>query len=308
MTVYFIRRLTLLPLVLFGVSVIVFLLLYVVPGDPVIAIVGERAPQSVVDAVRQDLGLDRPLPAQYVHWISKVLKGDLGRSYLTGVRVTDSIKKRFPTTVKLATTAFALSVVVGTTVGITSAVKQNTLTDQVVRSISLIGVSTPIIYFGLLLMYVFGVWLRWFPVSGVGDGSLRYFVLPAVALGLNTAAFKARLTRSCMLEVIRQDYIRTARSKGLSERVVIYKHALRNAMIPIVTNLALSLGALLTGSTLTETIFSLPGVGSLTLHGVYSRDMPLVMGCFLFQATIFVFANLAVDLAYAAVNPRIRFN
>ncbi len=308
MTVYFIRRLTLLPLVLFGVSVIVFLLLYVVPGDPVIAIVGERAPQSVVDAVRQDLGLDRPLPAQYVHWISKVLKGDLGRSYLTGVRVADSIKKRFPTTVKLATTAFALSVVVGTTVGITSAVKQNTLTDQVVRSISLIGVSTPIIYFGLLLMYVFGVWLRWFPVSGVGDGSLRYFVLPAVALGLNTAAFKARLTRSCMLEVIRQDYIRTARSKGLSERVVIYKHALRNAMIPIVTNLALSLGALLTGSTLTETIFSLPGVGSLTLHGVYSRDMPLVMGCFLFQATIFVFANLAVDLAYAAVNPRIRFN
>jgi peptide/nickel transport system permease protein len=308
LTVYFIRRLTLLPLVLFGVSVIVFLLLYVVPGDPVIAIVGERAPQSVVDAVRQDLGLDRPLPAQYVHWISKVLKGDLGRSYLTGVRVADSIKKRFPTTVKLATTAFALSVVVGTTVGITSAVKQNTLTDQVVRSISLIGVSTPIIYFGLLLMYVFGVWLRWFPVSGVGDGSLRYFVLPAVALGLNTAAFKARLTRSCMLEVIRQDYIRTARSKGLSERVVIYKHALRNAMIPIVTNLALSLGALLTGSTLTETIFSLPGVGSLTLHGVYSRDMPLVMGCFLFQATIFVFANLAVDLAYAAVNPRIRFN
>lgn len=294
--------------VLFGVSLITFLLLYAVPGNSVNMIVGERASEEIREKAVNDLGLNKPFHEQYITYMKNLMKGDLGKSYVNNRSVSESLKKRFPVTLKLAGTSFIISVVVGVFVGVLSAIKQNSRLDRIVRGATLIGVSTPVIFLGLLLMYIFGVWLKVLPVSGVGDGSLKYYFLPSLVLGLNGAVFKARLTRSCMLEVIRQDYIRTARSKGLSEKIVIYKHAMRNAMIPIVTSLIMSIGFLLTGSTLTETVFGLPGIGSFTVNAVFARDIPVVMGCFLFQAVIFVIANLCVDIAYALINPRIRFN
>ncbi|SCX91344.1 ABC transporter permease [Alkaliphilus peptidifermentans] len=308
MLTYLTRRVLLLIPVMIGVSLITFFLLYFVPGDVATTIVGDRASDEAIEKVRAELGLDDPFHQRYISYMSNAIRGDLGKSYINHRRVADEIKRRFPVTIKLASLSFLITVVVGTTVGIISAVKQNTLLDRFVRSITLIGVSTPVIFFGLLMMYIFGVWLKILPVSGIGNGSFKYFILPSTVLGLNSAVFNARLTRSCMLEVIRQDYIRTARSKGLSERVVIYKHALRNAMIPIITNMIMTIGLLLVGSALTEIVFSLPGIGSYTMQAVFARDIPVVMGCFLFQAFIFVFANLFVDIAYAIVNPRIKFN
>lgn len=308
MLTYLARRLLLLIPVVIGVTLVTFLLLYVVPGDVVSMIVGERASEEIIERTTAELGLDKPFYEQYWMYMSKLLKGDLGKSNVNHQSVAQSIAMRFPVTVRLALSSFFISIVVGVFVGVLSAVKQNTPVDQIIRSITLIGVSTPVIFFGLLMMYIFGVWLKILPISGVGDGSLKHYLLPSLVLGLNTAVFNARLTRSCMLEVIRQDYIRTARAKGVSEKLVIYKHAMRNAMIPIITNLIMSVGALLTGSALTETIFALPGIGSFTINAVFARDVPVVMGCFIFQALIFVIANLFVDIAYALINPRIRFN
>lgn len=308
MLTYFIRRILLLIPVVIGVSLITFLLLFVVPGDAASAIVGERASEEAIQKVREELGLDQPFHIQYFSYMKRTLSGDLGKSYLNNRKVADEIKRRLPVTLKLASYSFVIAVLVGLTVGIISAVRQNTLLDRFVRSLTLIGVSTPVIFFGLIMMYIFGVWLKILPVSGLGSGGIKNFIMPSLVLGLNNAVFKARLTRSCMLEVIRQDYVRTARAKGLSEKVVIYKHAMRNAMIPIVTNLIMTFGSLMVGSALIEIIFSLPGIGSYTLQAVQGRDIPVALGCFLFQALIFVFANLFVDIAYGIVNPRIRFS
>lgn len=294
--------------VIIGVTLVTFLLLYIVPGDAVSMIVGERANEEIIEKTTKELGLDEPFHRQYLSYMSKLTKGDLGKSNVNHQSVAGSIAMRFPVTVKLATFSFIISIVIGILVGVVSAIKQNTPSDRIIRSITLMGVSTPVIFSGLLMMYIFGVWLRVLPISGVGDGGLKHYLLPSIVLGLNSAVFNARLTRSCMLEVIRQDYIRTARAKGLSEKIVIYKHAMKNAMIPIITNLIMSIGALLTGSALTETIFALPGIGSFTINAVFARDIPVVMGCFIFQVLIFVFANLFVDIAYAIINPRIRFN
>lgn len=305
---YLARRLLLLIPVIIGVTLVTFLLLYVVPGDVVTMIVGERASAEIIEKTTIELGLDRPFHEQYLIYMSKLTRGDLGKSNVNHQSVAKSIAIRFPVTIRLAIFSFIISVIIGILVGVVSAVRQNTPMDQMLRSITLIGVSTPVVFSGLLMMYIFGVWLKLLPISGVGDGGLKYYLLPSVVLGLNSAVFNARLTRSCMLEVIRQDYIRTARAKGVSEKIVIYKHAMRNAMIPIITNLIMSIGALLTGSALTETIFALPGIGSFTINAVFARDVPVVMGCFIFQALIFVLANLFVDIAYAIINPRIRFN
>lgn len=305
---YLLRRIIMLIPVMIGVSLITFSLLYVVPGNSVEVIVGERASEEIREKAVKELGLDKPFHEQYISYMSRITKGDLGKSYINNRSVKESIKKRFPVTFKLTFYSFVISVVVGIIVGVVSAVKQNTPIDSVVRGTTLIGVSTPVIFSGLILMYIFGVWLKVLPVSGIGDGGIKNFILPSLVLGLNSAVFRARLTRSCMLEVIRQDYIRTARSKGLAEKVVIYKHAMRNAMIPIATNLIMSFGYLLTGSAITETIFGLPGIGSFTVNAVFARDIPVVMGCFLFQAIIFVSFNLLVDISYAIINPRIRFN
>lgn len=294
--------------VMIGVSLVTFSLLYIVPGNSVEIIVGERAREETREKAVKELGLDKPFHHQYFSYMAKVTRGDLGKSYINNRSIKESIKKRFPVTFKLTLYSFIISVVVGIFVGVISAVKQNTSTDSFVRGVTLLGVSTPVMFSSLLMIYIFGVWLKILPVSGVGDGSIKYFILPSLVLGLNSAVFRARLTRSCMLEVIRQDYIRTARSKGLSEKVIIYKHAMRNAMIPIATNLIMSFGYLLTGSAITETIFGLPGLGSETIRAVFQRDVPAVMGYFLFQAVIFVTFNLLVDISYALINPRIRFN
>lgn len=305
---YLIRRIFMLIPVMIGVSLVTFSLLYIVPGNSVEILVGERASEEIREKAVEELGLNKPFHEQYLSYMSKTVKGDFGKSFVNNRSVKESIMKRFPVTLKLTFYSFVISVVVGILVGVISAVKQNTRIDSFVRSATLLGVSTPVIFSGLLMMYIFGVWLKILPVSGIGDGGIKNFILPSLVLGLNSAVFRARLTRSCMLEVIRQDYVRTARSKGLAEKVVIYKHAMRNAMIPIATNLIMSFGYLLTGSAITETIFGLPGIGSFTVNAVFARDIPVVMGCFLFQALIFVAFNLLVDISYALINPRIRFN
>src|SRR5699024_7591221 len=308
MNSYFFKRIFALIPVLIGVSLITFSLMYFVPGDVVTDIVGERASEEIRQKAIEELGLDKPFHEQYLMYMKRLVRGDLGKSYINNKSVAESIRERFPITLKLALMSFIISTVIGLTFGIIAAVKQISDIDRIVRSMTLLGVSMPVIFFGLLMMYIFGVWLKILPVSGIGDGSLKYYILPSLVLGLNSAAYQARLTRSCMLEVIRQDYIRTAKSKGLSQKIIIYKHALRNAMIPIVTDLIMSIGFLLTGSVLTETIFGLPGIGSFTVNAVMKREVSVVMGCFIFQSFIFVFFNLLVDIAYGIINPRIRFN
>ncbi|SHK11844.1 ABC transporter permease [Paramaledivibacter caminithermalis] len=305
---YLIRRIIMLIPVMIGVSLVTFSLIYIVPGDAVEVIVGERASEEIREKAIEELGLNKPFHQQYLSYMSNVLKGNLGKSYINNKSIKESIMERFPITFKLTLYSFAISVIVGIFVGVVSAVKQNTVIDSIVRGTTLLGVSTPVMFSSLLIIYIFGVWLKVMPVSGIGDGSIKYFLLPSLVLGLNSAVFTARLTRSCMLEVIRQDYIRTARSKGIAEKIVIFKHAMRNAMIPISTNLIMSFGYLLTGSVITETIFGLPGLGSETVRAVFQRDIPAVMGYFLFQAVIFVTFNLLVDISYALINPRIRFN
>ncbi|HLR34954.1 MAG TPA: ABC transporter permease [Tissierellales bacterium] len=308
MNSYFFKRIFALIPVLIGVSLITFSLMYFVPGDVVTDIVGERASEEIRQKAIEELGLDKPFHEQYLMYMKRLVRGDLGKSYINNKSVAESIRERFPITLKLALMSFIISTVIGLTFGIIAAVKQNSAIDRIVRSITLLGVSMPVIFFGLLMMYIFGVWLKILPVSGIGDGSLKYYILPSIVLGLSSAAYQARLTRSCMLEVIRQDYIRTAKSKGLSQKIIIYKHALRNAAIPIVTDLIMSIGFLLTGSVLTESIFELPGIGSFTVNAVMRREIPVAMGCFIFQSFIFVFFNLLVDIAYGIINPRIRFN
>lgn len=307
MSTYFIRRLLLVIPVLLGVSVFTFILFFIVPGDPVLAVVGERANPETIERIRSELGLDQPLPIQYVTWVGKALKGDLGRSFLTRRPITDSIKARFPVTIRLASYSLFIAVFLGIPAGVWAAINRGTWLDGFIRNVSLLGVATPVIFQGLALQYIFGVWLRWLPVSGLSGNGFKDYLLPAIVLGTNIAAFQARLSRAVMLEVMRQDFIRTARAKGLGQRIVVFKHALRNALIPIVTTLSGSLAGLLVGSALTEVIFALPGIGSFTLDAVFARDLPIVMGMFLFQAVVFVGANLVLDGAYVLIDPRVRY-
>lgn len=300
------RRLLAAVPVLLAVTVLTFALLHLVPGDPVKALVGERASPETIANVRRELGLDLPLHQQYLRWLGRVLRGDLGRSWLTGRKVSESLASRLPVTLRLALTAFAVSVVVGLSVGVWAALRQNTVADHLVRVALLLAASVPVFVVATGAMYVFGVRLRLVPVSGVGDGSFRHFVLPGTVLGLYLSVYQARMTRSVMLETIRQDYVRTARAKGLPEMVVLWKHAFRNALLTVVTLLGGSLSNLLVGSTLTETLFNLPGIGRFTVDAAYARDLPAVMGAFLFQAVVFVGANLVVDMVYSLVDPRVR--
>lgn len=307
MSSYFIRRLLLVVPVLFGVSLFTFILFFIVPGDPVSAVVGERANPATVERIRAELGLDKPRPVQYVAWVGRALKGDLGRSFVTRRPIRDSLKARFPVTLQLASYSLLIAVGFGIPAGVWAAVQRGRWLDGVIRNVSLIGVCTPVIFQGLALQYVFGVRLGWLPVSGVSGNGWKDFLLPAIVLGTNVAAYQARLVRTVMLEVMHEDYIRTALAKGLNARVVVYKHALRNGLIPIVTTLSGSLASLLVGSALTEVIFALPGIGSYTLEAVFARDLPVVMGMFLFQGVIFVGANLLLDGVYVLVDPRVRY-
>ena len=298
------KRLVYLVLVLVGVSFLVFLLLYMTPGDPVRMMLGESATPEAQAELRLELGLDDPFLVQYGRYIKNiVVHQDLGTSYSTRRPVLDEIMTVFPNTVKLATAAIIIAVILGTFLGIVSAVKQNSLLDNAVMVLALIGTSAPIFWIGILMIILFSVNLGWLPPSGFG--SFKQLIMPALALGTQSTAVVARMTRSSMLEVIRQDFVKTARAKGQKESVVIMKHVFRNALIPVITVVGLQFGTLLGGAMLTEVVFSIPGVGRLMIEAIKQRDFPIVQGSVLFVAACFSLVNLAVDLLYAVVDPKV---
>ncbi|MEQ1691687.1 MAG: ABC transporter permease [Gemmatimonas sp.] len=297
------RRLLLAIPTLFGVLVVVFLLLYVAPGDPVQAMVGERADAATIARLRAELRLDDPLPVQFAHYAAGILRGDFGRSYITNRPIIDDIAERFPRTLLLATTAMVLATITGLTIGVLAAVRPNGWFDRIALAITYLGISFPVYWIGLLLIVVFAVTLRWLPASGYGGW--EFLVLPAFALGSRSIAYLARVSRSAMLEVMGADFIRTARAKGLAEFTVITRHALRNALIPVVTVIGLDFGAYLTGSILTETIFSWPGIGRYVVMAISRRDLPAVQGSVLFLSVVFVIVNVLTDAAYRRVDPRV---
>ncbi|MDR7487080.1 MAG: ABC transporter permease [Armatimonadota bacterium] len=302
---YIVKRLLLAFPVVFGVAFVVFAMVRVLPGDPAQIIAGEAATREFVEAVRRDLGLDRPLLVQFATFTASLLRGDLGRSVRSRAPVTDELWARIPNTVTLTVAGLAVAVTVGVSAGILSAVRPYSLIDTLVMVAALIGLSMPVFWSGLMMILVFAVWLGWLPA--VGTGTPLHLVLPAVTLGLATAAIIARMTRSSMLEVLRSDYVRTARAKGLAERVVVNRHAFRNALIPVITVVGLQMGGLLSGAVLTESVFAWPGIGRLLVEGILARDYPVVQGAVLLVALAFVLVNLLVDLLYAVVDPRIHY-
>lgn len=291
---------------LLGVMVVVFLLLYVAPGDPVQDMVGERADAETIARLRKDLHLDEPLPKQFILYAGGVLRGDLGNSYITQRPIIRDIKERFPKTLLLAGSAMFLASVLGITIGVLSAKNPGGWFDRLGLGLAYLGISFPVYWVGLILILIFAVTLRWLPPSGYGG--IKYLILPALALGSRSIAFLARVTRSSMLEVLGGDFVRTARAKGLRERVVIARHALRNALIPIITVLGLDFGYYLTGSILTETIFSWPGIGRYVVNAISRRDLPAINGSVLFLSVVFVLVNLITDLAYAKADPRVAYS
>ncbi len=291
--------------VLLGVMIIVFTINYMTPGDPARMILGDGATQEAVDQVRDELGLDDPYPVQLARYIKNVVfRLDLGESYMTKKPVFTEIATRFPTTLTLAALSVLVSVLVGVSMGIISATKQYSIFDRIATSISLIGVSMPTFWAGLMAVLVFSVKLGWLPPSG--SYGPEYWVLPSLTLGLHCSASIMRMTRSSMLEVIRQDYIRTARAKGQKEGHVIVFHALKNAMIPVVTVIGMQFGGLLGGSVLIETVFAIPGLGKYIIDSISTRDYPVVQGGVLLLAISFSIVNLLVDILYAYLDPRIK--
>ena len=306
MLAFIIRRLALSIPTLFGVMIVVFLLLYVAPGDPVQDMVGERADAETIARLRKELHLDEPVAKQFVLYAGGVLRGNLGNSYITQRPIISDIKERFPKTLLLAGTAMLLATVIGVTIGVFSARNPGSWFDRLGLGFAYLGISFPVYWVGLILILIFAVTLKWLPPSGYGG--IKYLILPAFALGSRSIAFLARVTRSSMLEVLGSDFIRTAREKGLTERVVIGRHALRNALIPIITVLGLDFGYYLTGSILTETIFSWPGIGRYVVNAISRRDLPAINGSVLFLSVVFVLVNLITDLAYAKADPRVAFS
>jgi len=301
-----VERLVMTAPTLFGVLIAAFLLLNVAPGDPVMAMVGERADSATIARLRAELHLDDPLPAQFGHYVWGVLRGDLGRSYITQRPIARDLAERFPKTVELALAAMTLAAGCGITLGLVSAVRPGGAVDRLAMLVSYIGVSFPVYWVALLLILVFAVALRWLPPSG--SGGLAYLLLPALTLGMRSIAFLARMTRSAMLEVLGSDFIRTARAKGLTERVVVLRHGFRNALIPVITVLGLDTGNYLTGSILTETIFGWPGLGRYVLAAIEKRDLPAIQGSILFMSLVFVVVNFVTDLLYAQADPRIAYD
>jgi peptide/nickel transport system permease protein len=302
--------LTALPTLL-GVATVVFLLIHLTPGDPVMAILGPYATAESVEELRNNLGLDRPLIVQYGKFMGGLLRGDLGRSLVTEQPVLIETLRLFPYTAQLALAGVFMSIVLGIPVGVISAVRRNSALDYIARSLSILGISVPVFFLAIILLLVFGFHLGWLPITGAGDASqwsslLRHLVLPAATVGISMAVLIMRLTRSCMLEVLSQDYIRTARAKGLSEKAVILIHALRNALLPIVTVVGLSMGNLLGGAILVETVFARQGVGKLLLDAIIARDYPQVQGTVLLIGSAIILVNMLVDIAYRFLDPRIK--
>jgi peptide/nickel transport system permease protein/oligopeptide transport system permease protein len=301
---YIVRRLLLAIPVLWVVVTLVFLALRLIPGDPAMVMAGEAAPFEVVEAIRREFGLDRPIHVQYGIFLARLVNGDLGQSVRTRRPVLYEIWARLPATAELALASMVVATLLGVTIGVISATRQNTIVDYLGMVGALVGISVPVFWLGLMAMWFFSVQLGWFPVGG--RGTLRHLVLPALTLGAGTTAMVARMTRSSMLEVLRQDHIRTARAKGLRDSTVNQKHALRNALVPVVTLVGLQVGGLLGGAVLTETVFAWPGVGRLAVDSILNRDYPVVQGVVILMATVFVLVNLGVDMLYSVIDPRIR--
>ena len=308
MTRYLAERVAWLLVSLVTLSIITFGLGVLAPGDPAEVVLEHRLsqppPQEQIDAQRRLMGLDRPLAVQYVRWLSSAAQGDLGSSWLKGLRVSDALRERIPRTAALATAAAAISVLIGVPIGMLAAVRRNSLADHACRLVALVGASVPSYFTAYVLILVFAVRFRTLPVFGFG--SAANLVLPAVTLALGPAAVLARLTRSTVLDVLGEDYIRTARAKGASQPAVLLAHALRNSMIPLLTVIGLSLGHLLGGSLIVEWVFAWPGMGELAISAIHARDYPLIQGFVLFAGAVYVVVNFSVDLGYAWLDPRIR--
>lgn len=331
---YIARRLLALIPVLLGVSILVFSLIRMIPGDPVTVMLGERARPADIERVREEMGFNRPIYIQYIEWMRRILRGDLGTSIINRTPVMDELRQRLPATIEIVIASMLIGVSIGVSIGIISALRRNSWIDILSMFGALVGVSMPIYWLALVLIYALAVNRNIFPPSARLDADLTvvrhtgfmlidtlisgnprlflnavwHLILPATVLSTTIMPILARLTRSSMLEVLRQDYVRTARAKGLQERVVVFRHALKNALLPVVTVIGLQLGSLLGGALLTETIFSWPGMGLWTYRAILSRDYPIVQGAVLVSATIYVFVNLIVDISYAYLDPRIRYH
>ena len=303
---YVLRRLVAVLPTALGVASLVFLLIHLMPGDPVEIMLGESAAPVDRQQLREHLGLDRPLGVQYLDFLGGLARGRLGVSVHSGRPVAELLAERFPATLELTLAAMAMAIAIALPAGLFSAARAGGAADRVSVALSLAGVSVPNFWLGPMLVMLFSVQLGWFPVSGRGDWT--HLVLPAFTLGASMAGILARMTRATVLEALHADYIRTARAKGVTEPAVLGRHALKNAMTPILSIMGLQFGALLAGSVITETIFAWPGIGRLTVEAIQTRDYPVVQGCVLLIAISYVLANLLVDLAYAWVNPRIRYD
>ncbi len=306
MTQFVIRRLILSVFIILGVSVIVFMLMHMAPGDPVRVVAGLDAPPEVVEAIRQEWGFDQPLYTQYLRWLRRAARLDFGRSAITGETVAYSIMSRLPNTIKLNLSAYAFALLVGIPLGIVSALKHYSTVDYVATVGALVGISMPSFWLGLILIIIFSVNLGWLP--SFGAGTLAHYVLPTLALGTAQVALLMRVSRSSMLEVMQKDYIRTARSKGLGERLVIYKHMLKNAAIPVVTVIGFRLAYVVGGSVIIETVFSWPGIGRLAVNSLHSRDYFVTQGVVFLSSLCIVLVNLLVDVSYAFLDPRVRYS
>lgn len=310
MTRYLVKSFVTIIPTLWGVATIVFFLIHLTPGDPALAILGPHATAESVTELRHNLGLDQPLHVQYVKFMGRLLQGDLGRSLVTEQPVLLETLRPFPYTVQLAVAGIVIALLLGIPVGIISAVRRNTLLDYVARTTSISGISVPVFFLAIVFLWIFSAELGWFPMIGVGDTSsstslLHHLVLPAMTIGISMAVLIMRLTRSSMLEVLSQDYVRTARAKGLAEGPVVMVHALKNALLPIVTVVGLYMGQLLGGAILTETVFARQGVGKLLMDAITARDYPQVQGTVLIFAAAVILVNLVVDAIYKLVDPRI---
>ena len=310
---YIIRRLLLLIPVLCLIALIAFFITVVLPGDPVRLILGEFATPERIAQLEQELHFDKSIMERFSIWLSGFVRGDLGNSLFLRMPVTEAILKRIEPTMLLAAIGMTVGILIGIPLGILAAVKHKTWVDQLAIAVSLAGISIPNFFLALLFIMVFGLSLGWFPVAGyrpisdVGFGVLRYLILPGVSIGVMQSGIIARMTRSAMLDVLKQDYIRTARAKGLTERVIIARHALKNSLIPVVTVIGFSLAMLLGGTWIAETIFNIPGTGALAITAIMRRDLPIIQGSIIFVAFVYMIVNLLVDISYAYLNPRIKY-
>lgn len=301
---FIVRRILQTIPVLFGVIVITFILMYLVPGDPVVSMVGERYDEETIHKLRKELHLDDSLPMQFVHYVSNVMRGDFGKSFITGGSVSEELLIKFPNTLILAVASMIIAIITGLTMGIVSSLRPQSILDKITMFFALAGISAPVFWVGLMLILFIGVFLQWLPPTGFGG--IEHIILPAITLGLRSAAYLARLTRATMLDVLNQDYIRTARMKMLPEWKVILKHGFPNILIPIITVIGTDFGSYLSGAVLTESIFGWPGIGRYALEAILKRDFPVIQGTVLFMALMFILANLIVDIFYGIVDPRMR--